>query len=227
MDITTLRPFHGYQSSIVPLAAGYYFYLASWDKTPTPFPHFTNIWLITPDNHRLLFADPPASSAIVCLYHEFDEILGAAITMTWETESHVRLRCASLDGGHKLEIDFRVQETLAAKVLLALAGGSPTPFRVSAPMLKLSDFLVNRIVAKGGSAIAGVTETGQPFYHGDTERLFQISACSAAHNGLDLGGRSRPTWPVTFGDAVPYVVPVLKVGTLYIPFAPAMLATSA
>jgi hypothetical protein len=86
---------------------------------------------------------------------------------------------------------------------------------------------VNQIVARGGSVIAGVTETGQPFYHGDTERLFQITACSAADNNVDLGGRSQPTWPITFGDAVPYVVPVLKLGTLYIPFAPEMIADRA
>mgnify|MGYP000134033211 CR=1 FL=1 len=75
-DISSLKPYHGYQSSIIPLTSGYYVYLASWDQTPTEFSHFTNVWLITPEDNRILFVDPPACSPIVCLYHQFDEIYG-------------------------------------------------------------------------------------------------------------------------------------------------------
>lgn len=223
MDISKLKKFHGYQSSITPFSSQYYFYLAIWDNTPTPLPQFSNIWLITPENHRILFSDPPESSDIVCLYHDFHEIHGSSIFMEWITENHLQLRCTSLNGLHKLEVDFLVKETLSSKLLIAIAGGPPTPFRVSEPMLKISDFLVNQIVAKGGSAIAGVTETGQLFYHGETERLFQITQCSAFYNDMDLGGRSKPTWPIAFGDAVPFVVPTIKLGTLYIPFEQEMI----
>ena len=68
-DLSSLKPYHGYQSSIIPLSRGYYFYLASWDSTPTQFSRFSNVWLVTPENKRFLFSDPPASSEIVCICH--------------------------------------------------------------------------------------------------------------------------------------------------------------
>jgi hypothetical protein len=85
-------------------------------------------------------------------------------------------------------------------------------------MVAVSNFLVNTLVAKGGSALWGNTETGQPFYHGDTEKLFPAQGGSLSVNGENLGTITSPTWPVEFGDAVPYVKPVLKLGTLFIPF---------
>jgi hypothetical protein len=90
-------------------------------------------------------------------------------------------------------------------------------------MIRLSNFLVNRIVADSGFAIIGVTETGQPFYHGDTEKLFHITQVSASYNNRDLGIVSEPTWSITFGDAVPIVKPTIKLGTLHIPFEQEML----
>jgi hypothetical protein len=46
-------------------------------------------------------------------------------------------------------------------------------------------------------------------------------------NGEDLGDVSSPTWPVEFGDAVPFVQPVIKLGTLYIPYEQEMMENSA
>lgn len=227
MDLSALKKYHGIQSSIIPFSSQYYFYLASWDNTPTDFPQFTNIWLITPDNHRMLFSDPPDSSKIVCIYHDFDEIIASSINIDWITENHLQVRCTSLDDLHKLEVDFRVKETISAKILIAMAGGPPTPFRVSKLMIKLSDFLVNRLIATSGSAILGVTETGKPFYHGETEKLLHITQGSASYNNNGLGKVSKPTWPITFGEAVPYVKPVIKLGTLYIPFEQEMLEAGA
>jgi len=63
-----LKPFHGYQSSFLPLDSGHYLYLASWDSTPTPLQEFSNVWLITPEDKRILFADPSQASPIVTIY---------------------------------------------------------------------------------------------------------------------------------------------------------------
>lgn len=42
-------------------------------------------------------------------------------------------------------------------------------------------------------------------------------------NGENIGTFTHPTWRVEFGDAVPYFNPVLKLGTLFIPFEQDML----
>ena len=223
MDISALKQFHGIQSSITALSSRYYLYLASWDKTPTEFPRFSNIWLVTPDDHRILFSDPPKSSSIVCIYHDFDEIIGSSINVNWIAEDHLQVRCNSVDDLHTLEFDFLVKETVSSKILISVASGPPTPFKVSRPMIKLSNFLVNKIIAGSGSVFVGVTETGQPFYHGDTERLYHITQGSVIYNNKDIGMVSKPTWPITFGDAVPFVKPTIKLGTLHIPFEHEML----
>jgi hypothetical protein len=226
MDISLLKPYHGYQTSILPLSSGYYFYLASWDKTPTEFPCFSNIWLVTPEDKRMLFSDPPATSEIVCIYHEFHEIYGASIDLNWISENQLDVQCKSLDDVYGLKVEFHLSEPLTSRLLVSIGSSQPTRFRLSKSMVTISNFLVNLLAAKGGSALVGKTETGQPFYHGETERLFQVIGGSISLNGEDIGTFTSPTWSIEFGDAVPFVKPVIKLGTLYIPFEQDMIGDS-
>ena len=227
MDLSLLRPYHGYQTSIIPLSNNYYFYLASWDRTPTRFIHFTNIWLITPENKRILFSDPPASSEIVCIYHEFNEICGASIKLDLNSENKFHVQCNSESEAYKLNAEFQLAEPLTSKLLVTIGSSPPTRFRTSNFMIAVSNFLVNTLVARKGSAMLGKTETGQSFYHGETERLFRVVGGSVSLNGEDLGAITSPTWPIEFGDAVPFFNPVIKFGTLYIPFEQDMLGKGA
>lgn len=227
MDLSLLKPYHGYQSSIIPLSSGYYFYLASWDKTPTEFSRFSNIWLVTPEDKRILFSDPPATSGIVCIYHEFHEIYGASIFLNWTSENKLNVQCKSVDDVYELNVDLHLHEPFTSRLLVSIGSSPPTRFRLSKSMVTVSNFLVNLLVAKGGSVIVGKTETDQPFYHGDTERLFQVIGGSISLNGEDIGTFTSPTWSIEFGDAVPYVKPVFKLGTLYIPFEQDMVEESA
>lgn len=204
-----------------------YLYLASWDSTPTAFSSFSNVWLVTPEDKRVLFADPPASSAIVCIYHDFHEIYGASISLEWASENHLLVQCSSLNGHHELNAEFYLHETRWSRFLVALASSPPTRFMVSKSMVAISNFLVNLLATKGGAIMFGKTETGQPFYNGSVDRLMLVKKGSAMMNGEDLGHVSSPTWPVEFGDAIQYVQPVIKLGTLYIPYAEEMLEDSA
>ena len=61
MDLSLQKAYHGHQSSFIPFSSGYYLYLASWDSTPTSFSSFSNIWVVTPEDKIILFADSPAS----------------------------------------------------------------------------------------------------------------------------------------------------------------------
>ena len=226
MDVSTLKAYHGYQSSIIPFSGGYYLYLASWDSTPTAFSSFSNLWVITPEDKRMLFSDPPDSSEIVCVYHDFHEIYGASISLDWVSGDHLLIQCASSDGDHELRIELHMDETLASRLLVAVASSPPTQFMVSKPMVAVSNFLVNLLMAKGGAAMVGKTETGQPFYHGASDRVMLVKKGFATMNGKDLGHVSGPTWPVEFGDGVPFVQPVIKQGTLYIPYEEGMLGSA-
>lgn len=218
VDPSILKPFHGYQSSLLPLTSGHYIYLASWDSTPTQFKDFSNLWLITPEDKRLLFVDPLGASEIVCIYHEFQEIHGASIRLSWTGDSQLRVVCESDDAHYRLTATLLFQETFWSRLLLAIGAGPPSPIRLSSPVIRISNFLVNLLVARGGSSLLGNTETDQPFYHGETEKLYLVQGGTAVLNGQDLGSFTIATWPLAFGDAVPFKQPVLKLGTLYIPF---------
>jgi hypothetical protein len=227
MDLSMLKAYHGYQSSIVPFSGAYYLYVASWDSTPTSFSSFSDVWVVTPDDKRMLFADPPASSEIVCLYHDFHEVHGASISLDWVSESHLQIHCASLSGANELNVELHLHETLPSRLLVALPVDRPTQLMVSKPVVAALNFLANLMVTKGGLTIFGRTETGQPFFVGSSERLMLVKHGSATMNGEDLGEVSSPTWPVEFGDAVPSVQPVIRLGTLHIPYENQMLEDNA
>ena len=227
MDLSDLRAYHGSQSSLIPFTSDYYLYFASWDSTPTRFSSYSNIWVITPEDQRILFADPPASSEIACIYHDFHEVHGGAISLVWPSENQLRLHCESHDGVHELSMDLDLQETISSRLLVALARGQPTRFMVSKPMVALSNFLVNSLLTKGGLTVLGKTETGQTFYTGAATRLMLIKEGSAKMDGRDLGGVSSPTWPIEFGDVIPPVRSVIRLGTLYLPYDEGMLQESA
>lgn len=227
MNLSDLKAFHGSQSSLIAFTSGYYLYFVSWDSTPTKFPSYSNIWMITPENKRILFADPPASSEIACIYHEFHEVYGGAISLEWTSENHLQVYCESHDGRHELSLDLYLNETISSRLLVALANSRPTRFMVSKPMIALSNFLVNLLLTKGGLTVLGKTETGQPFYTGAANRLMLIKEGSATMNGRDLGDISSPTWSIEFGDVIPPVRSVIRLGTLYLPYDEEMLMESA
>jgi len=183
--------------------------------------------VVTPENKRILFADPPASSEIVCIYHDFHEIYGASISLDWVSENHLLIQCASLNGDYELNVEFYLHETLSSRLFGALPIGPPTRFMVSNPMVATLNFLVNLLVTKGGMTIFGKTETGQPYFTGSADRLMLVKKGFATMNGKNLGEVSSPTWPIEFGDAIPSVQPVIKLGTLYIPYEEEMLEDSA
>jgi len=218
MDTPTLETFHGYQSSFIPFSSGYYLYLAKWDTTPTGFSSFSNLWIITPGNNRILYADPQGTSKIVCIYHEFNEIYGADISVEHTATNHLFINCSSLDGVHTIRVELKLVETFGSRLVSGLSSSPPTPLKLSSPMIGISNLLVNLFVAKNGSKIFGKTETGMPYYHGKTDRLFVISQGSANINGKDIGTVSTPTWSLTFGDSVPFYNPVMKIGNLHIPY---------
>jgi hypothetical protein len=227
MDLSLLKAYHGYQSSFIPFSSAYYLYLASWDNTPTSFSSFSNLWVVTPEDKRILFADPPGSSEIVCIYHDFHEVYSASISLDWVSENHLLIQCVSHNGDYELYVEFYLHETLSSRLLVALASSPPTRFMISKPMVAISNFLVNLLVTKGGSTMFGKTETGQPYYNGAVDRLMLVKKGSATMNGKELGNVSSPTWPIEFGDTCPSVQPVIKLGTLYIPYEEEMLEDSA
>lgn len=218
MDPSILKPFHGIQTSLIPLSSGYYLYLCCWDKTPTDLSSFTNIWFVTPEDHRTLFVDPADSSSIPLIYHNFHEVVDASISMDWESEDHLSVICTSLPGDQEILFEITMRDTLWSRSITKLSPTKPSPILLSKFMVVVTSMLVNLLVTKAGMTLFGVTETGQPFYAGVSEKLKLIEQVSAAVNGMDLGNVTSPTWSAEFGDFIPCAQPVIRWGTLFIPY---------
>lgn len=218
MDPSILKPFHGVQTSLIPLSSGYYLYLCSWDKTPADFSSFSNIWLVTPEDHRTLFVDPADSRNIPLIYHNFNEVVEARISLDWGSDNHLSVICTSLLGEQEIIFEITMRETFWSRQITRLCPTKPSPLLLSKFMVVVTSFLVNLLVTKGGLTLFGLTETGQPFYAGISEEVKLIEHGSAAFNGMDLGIVTSPTWAAEFGDFIPYVQPMIRWGTLYIPY---------
>ena len=218
MDPTILKPFHGIQTSLIPLSSAHYLYLCRWDKTPVDFSSFSNIWLVTPEDHHTLFVDPAGVKRIPLIYHNFHALVEASISLDWESDNHLSVKCISLSGGQGIKLDITMRETLWSRSITGLSPAKPTPFLLSKSMAAVTSLLVNFLVTKGDMTLFGVTETGQPFYAGVSEKLKLIDHGSASVNGMDLGFITSPTWPLQFGDFIPCIQPVIRWGTLFIPY---------
>jgi hypothetical protein len=183
--------------------------------------------VITPEDKRILFADPSGSIEIACIYHHFHEVYGGVISLNWPSENRLQAHCESHDGEYKLSMDCSYYETISSRLLVSIASGPPTSFMLSKPMVAFSNFLVNWLVTKGGLVVLGKTETDQLFYTGAADRILLIREGSATLNDRDLGDVSSRTWLVEFGDVIPPVRPVIRLGTLYLPYEKEMLRESA
>jgi hypothetical protein len=154
-------------------------------------------------------------------------VYGGVISLNWPSENRLQAHCESHDGEYKLSMDCSYYETISSRLLVSIASGPPTSFMLSKPMVAFSNFLVNWLVTKGGLVVLGKTETDQLFYTGAADRILLIREGSATLNDRDLGDVSSRTWLVEFGDVIPPVRPVIRLGTLYLPYEKEMLRESA
>ncbi len=217
MDITCLRPFSGLHSSLITFSSGHAFRISLWSATPTEFGPFSNLWMVTPDDRRVLFADPLESGPVVCNYHNFDGVVGAHIR--FERPEPLRLHLVGLaDNGTRVEMSMVLVRTRGLRLLTALSKGLPAKQASKDPMLWLSELATAALMPGGGMRVAGHTDTGQPFFGADTEDRLLISECMAALDGASLGNLSPLDRPVAFGDFKAGSRAYLSSGRLYLAY---------
>jgi hypothetical protein len=218
MDISQLKPYRGLHTSLIHFDSGYVFRISNWTQTPTEFGSFSNLWMVTGEDRRFLFADPPASGKVVCIYHNFDDVVGAKISVHHPSHSNLTMSMNALDGT-LVEMTLLLATTVPTRLLEGISHRTPKSLASRDPMIRLADKLTSAWVARGKSVTAGYTDTGQPFFVGKTDRLYLIKDGNALLNGDSLGSVCPPRRKVGFGEfeAVPqaYVI----VGTLYLPYS--------
>lgn len=126
-DDDSLHPFHGIQSPGICFTSGHSLLPHKYLSTPTSIGSFDEVWIVTPDKERLLYTDPPEAGSYTVTYHDFDQIVGAAITWEHANEDHVALH---LDGEDGTILDLRADLGVSPKTEYSIQSCPlrPNPF---------------------------------------------------------------------------------------------------
>ena len=217
MDISGLSPFRGLHSSLMCFSSGHAFRISDWNSTPTEYGALSNLWMVTPEDHRVLSSDPAASSRVVRIYHSFDEVHGASISIDRPGPRDLRLSMQA-DNGTTVEMSLRLRANLATRLLLALSRGMPTSQAATNASIRLAEALTSAFVARGKVRVAGKTDTGQPYFGAETEQLLLVNDGTCRLDGAELGRVCPTKRTVAFGDFQSSSQAYLMVGALYLAY---------
>lgn len=195
----TLQPFSGHQIPGVCFGSGHCFWLFDFASTPTDVGPYTDVWMVTPDDERVLYTDPEEAAREVVKYHEFDRTAGASISWARPDPEAVVVTTEG-DDGTVLELDVSLGRTRGTRLLNGMLAATPRLLLRSRVGTAISTLSVNLLVDANGTRVAGRTETGRRF-RTDASRVRSVTNASATLNGTDLGRLVRPSRPIEFGDA--------------------------
>lgn len=199
MNKSLLRPFRGFLTPGLYFSSGYCLWLLNFSSTPTDLGAYSEIWLITPEDKRILYVDPEAAGPIVGIFHDFHEVVGASVTWEWPDSDTLHVGMKATDG---TTLDLRVSlgSSLGTSILNAVLRITPRALMRTSPMVAISEISLNLLLGLGGLKIAGRTEKDKAYLN-EADRLAVVKEASARLNDEDLGKLARPSKPILFGDA--------------------------
>lgn len=210
----TLQPLHGCFSPGICFESGHCIWLFKWSSSPTEFDAYDDVWIITPDGERILYADPPEAGPAVETWHEFDRTVGAAISWSQANQDGVEFHLEGEDG---TTLDFRSElgSSTGTFLLNAITTLTPQPILRTGLGETVSNFSLAQLMDVNGLKVAGITDTEEP-YRVEPDSLRAVTAATATLNGEDLGDIIPPDRPIEFGDAIVPDEPFFSFGDLYL-----------
>lgn len=193
-----LQRFHARVSPGICFDSGHCFWLFKWDQTPTSLGAYSDVWIITPDGDRLLYADPPEAGLFVEKYHDFDRTNGATIIWDRIDDDIVEVHVDS-DDDTTLELRAELGSSPATRFLNAISTLTPSTLLRTSFGQTMSNLSLARVMDVNGLKIAGTTETQEP-YRFEADRIRAVTTAAATLNGDDLGEFAPPDRPIEFGD---------------------------
>jgi hypothetical protein len=216
MNKGLLRPFRGFLTPGLYFSTGYCLCLLNFDSTPTDVGSYFEIWLITPEDKRILYIDPEAAGRIVGTFHDFHEIVASNITSKWTNAGTLHVDMNAMD---ETTLDLHVQlgSSLGARILNTIIRITPRALMLTSPMIAVSEISLNLLLGLGVLKIAGKTETGKGYLN-EADKLAVVKEASALLNGSDLGELACPPKPILFGDVKVPDRAFFSFGTLHLEY---------
>lgn len=193
-----MRPFHGYMVTGMSFSSGHALFLINFSSTPVAVPAYSEIWLVTPSDERVLLVDPEPAGPIVARYHDFARILGSRTQWRWPAPDTLQVDARASDGT-SLAVEVKLRSNVATGALNTILKVSPRAVMRTAPMMAVSYWSMNLMLGLDDLRIGGKTETGRR-YRSEVDRLALVGSATARLNGADLGALGPPSRPIRFGD---------------------------
>lgn len=209
-----LQPFRGIQSPGICFSSGHCLVLNNYSSAPTSIEAFDEIWIVTPDGERLLYTDPPKAGSYTETYHDFDRVVGAAITWKQANKERVALH---LDGDDGTVLDMRADLGGSPKIRVLNTIMSLTPQSILRTSIgqTVSTLTLGQLIESNGLKVAGVTETREP-YRVEADSIRLVTSATATLNNEDLGEVGPLNRMIEFGDHKVPNDPLITFGALYL-----------
>lgn len=211
--IGTLDAFTGSFIPGVCFESGYCIWLLEFTSTPPPLETYTELWVITPDDERVLYTDPGGAAEEVIKYHDFDRTEEATIN-SYTSPNQVSMTMEAGDGT-SLELSASVNQTPEVRVLNTIIALTPQAILQSPVGTTISTNSLNHLLDTNGMKVAGETETGRR-YRLAADRIYKLSDATATLDAQDLGSLRSPDRPIEFGDAKTTAEALYIPGTLHL-----------
>lgn len=200
VDATALEPFHGFLSPGICFASGHCIWLLHMAKTPTSIGTYDEVWVITPEEQRILYVDPVEAGPYVETYHEFDRVVGGTITWERATTDEIMVHLDAEDGT-TLDLEATLGPSTGTRLLQLVSALTPTPILRMSLGESISNLLFGLMMDANGLKVAGRTDTHEP-YRVEPDTLRMVTGASAVLNHEDLGEVQPPDRLIGFGDAI-------------------------
>ena len=192
---TVPQPFHGRVLVGLCFESGHSFWLYDFESTPTGLGGYRELWIVDPDDRRILHYDVDGAAKEIARFHDWDVAVHSDMTWEW-TADRIDIHVAGGDGS---VID-----------LTATVGSSMMSRLLTIAQRLLPGRLHQRV-------FGAHTETGEWGYL-DTPTVQVVTQADASIDEESLGGIVPPEREIAFGEVKAMQEPFVYVGDLVLEY---------
>lgn len=190
-----LQPFSGRVLSGICFESGHSIWLYDFESTPTEFDSYRELWVVEPDDSRVLYYDTEGADSEIARFHDWDRAVLSNMDWEW-TNEHIDVQ---VEGADESTVDFtgKVGNSTMSRLLSLTQRYLPGPLHER--MFQLH------------------TETGT-LAHLKASEVAVVTDGTASIDGKALGSIRPPDRPITFGEVKAQRQPLVYKGNLLLEY---------